>query len=156
MCLSIAATQALAQSLDEIGYVENLWLTSHKASFPAKIDTGALTSSLNARNYEIFKKRGKKWVRFKIQSKNGVRLVVKRPIERFARIRRAGVELKRRPIIKLKACLGGKTQSAEFSLTDRTSMNYQVIVGRKFLENRFVVNPAESFLVSGKCKTKGN
>lgn len=146
-------TSTNAQSLEEIGYVEKLWFKSIKASLSAKIDTGALTSSLNAPDYEVFKKNGEEWVRFKIQKKSGKRIVIKRPVERFVRIRRAGVDVKRRPIIKLKVCLAGKSQTAEFSLTDRSAMNYQAIVGRTFMENLFVVNPAESFLASKKCKS---
>lgn len=149
LCLILQVLDA--KSLDEVGYVEKLWLESYDTSVSAKVDTGALTSSLNAPNYEIFKKNGKKWVRFTLRTKDGDRYNIKKPIERFVRIRRAGVDVKRRPIINLKVCLGGKTRVAEFSLTDRSSMNYPVIVGRAFLNGRFVVNPAEAFLASKKC-----
>ena len=144
-------TPVNAQSLEAIGYVENLWLKPFNASLPAKIDTGARTSSLHAPDYEVFKKKGKKWVRFKLKTKKGKRIEIKRPVERFVRIRRASVEIKRRPIIKLKSCIGGKTKMAEFSLTDRSSMNYQAIIGRAFLSGHFVVNSADAFLASGQC-----
>ncbi len=154
MSVSQATGPAHAQSLSELGYVEKLWLESYETALPAKIDTGAKTSSINAPDFEVFKKNGKKWVRFTLETKSGKKRAIKKPVARFVRIRRAGVEAKERPIIKLKTCLGGKTQVAEFSLADRSEMNYQAIVGRALLRNRFLVNPAEAFLASGRCEDK--
>jgi len=133
------------------GYVENIWF-NNKIAFKAKLDTGAKTSSINARDYEIFKKDGLQWVRFEIKNDQRQKLVVKRKIERFVRIRRAGEHKSERPVIKLKVCLGGIIGVAEFTLADRQSMNYQVLLGRSFMADRILIDPGKSFLVSGRCE----
>jgi hypothetical protein len=42
--------------------------------------------------------------------------------------------------IKTEACIFNQTFTVEFSLTDRANMKYPILLGRKFLRNRFVVD----------------
>ena len=150
----INSTQTRADEPIVAGYVENAWFNDGTAPLKAKLDTGAKSSSINAPEYEIFKKKGKRWVTFSIQNQSGKTLQIKRKVERFVRIRRAGAEMTRRPVIKIKVCVGGKTGVEEFTLADRSSMNYQVLIGRDFLGNRILVDSSRSFLVSGRCKKR--
>ena len=55
-----------------------------------------------------------------------------------------------RYVIESRVKLGKKTWDAEFTLADRTNMQYQVLIGREAIRERFVVNVAESFLRSDK------
>ena len=45
-----------------------------------------------------------------------------------------------RYVIKTKVTLFGKTFKTEFSLADRQQMRYPVLLGRKLLRNRFIVD----------------
>ena len=145
-------TNANAESTLIAGYVEKVWFNSNKIAFKAKLDTGAKTSSINSPNYEVFKRKGIKWVRFEVTNDQGDKFSVERKLQRYTRIRRAGIDLARRPVIKMKICVGGKTGMSEFTLADRSSMNYQVIIGRTFLSNRLLVDSSRAFLASDKCK----
>jgi len=52
----------------------------------------------------------------------------------------------------MKVCIGGTTGFAEFTLSDRQSMNYQVLIGRSFMTDRILIDPGKSFLVSDRCE----
>jgi hypothetical protein len=143
---------AMAEDPIIAGYVERVRFNNNEFALKAKLDTGAKTSTINAPEYEIFKKDGRQWVRFQLANEKGRKLVVKRKIERFARIRRAGTVTSERPVIKMKVCIGGTTGFAEFTLSDRQSMNYQVLIGRSFMTDRILIDPGKSFLVSDRCE----
>jgi len=49
-----------------VGALEEIWLSDLEIALTARIDTGAQTSSLDARNIELFERDGKRWVRFEI------------------------------------------------------------------------------------------
>ncbi|MFW5936983.1 MAG: RimK/LysX family protein, partial [Desulfosalsimonas sp.] len=50
-----------------VGRIEKVRLTPPGRTFHARIDTGATTSSLDARDIETFERDGDDWVRFKIK-----------------------------------------------------------------------------------------
>lgn len=139
------------EDLPQVGYVEKLTLSEQKVTFSAKVDTGAKTSSLHAETYELFKRNGKRWIKFKLVLDDGKTIPIEAKLHRFVRIRRAGVELRRRPVIKLPVCMAGISLREQFTLADRSDMNYEAIVGRSFLKNRFLVNSGQAFLKSGFC-----
>ncbi len=136
------------------GYIEEVWLEKSPAPFKAKLDTGATTSSIHAPAYEIFMRDGREWVRFTITNHSRKALVVERPIERVATIRRAGVKDFKRPVIALHACIGGKMATTQFTLADRSGMSVQVLIGRSFLAQRIVVDSAKSFIAPPACAQK--
>lgn len=141
--------------LQPVGYVENLMMLNHDLRLKAKVDTGAKTSSIHAPDFEVFKRDGKKYVQFDLKTEKGRKVTFKARLKRFVRIRRAGVGLQRRPVVLLSVCLGGRSEKEEFTLTDRAGMNYKAIIGRSFLEDRFLVNSGEAFLASKMCPDKG-
>ncbi|MEP1594240.1 MAG: RimK/LysX family protein, partial [Halieaceae bacterium] len=49
-----------------VGRLESVWLEDFQLSLPARVDTGAETASLDARNIELFERDGDAWVRFEI------------------------------------------------------------------------------------------
>jgi hypothetical protein len=51
--------------------------------------------------------------------------------------------------IKLKVKVGDQEVLTEFTLTNRDKMNYPVLLGRKFLRHRFVVDVSRNFILSG-------
>ena len=50
------------EGLELLGALESVQLNSTDKTYKARIDTGALTSSLDARDLEIFDKDDKQWV----------------------------------------------------------------------------------------------
>ncbi len=49
-------------------------------------------------------------------------------------------EIEKRFVIKTNVTIGGKHIKALISLTDRGTMRYPVLIGRKLLKNRFIVD----------------
>ncbi len=134
------------------GVIEQVSLPNLGIHLDAKLDTGAKSSALNAQNIEFFSKGRAKFVRFSLTDGSGKQLAVERPLVRMVRIRRAGVKVVKRPIIKLNVCVGGQTAVTLFSLTDRSRLNYQVLIGRRFLAGRFIVASGKTHLLRGKCR----
>lgn len=71
---------------------------------------------------------------------------VEAPLVRFARIRQASSEeVDRRPVVELTIKIGEFTDTAEFTLTDRTSMTYPILLGREFLRDIALIDVAKSY-----------
>ncbi len=133
------------------GFVEWAHLTSSRFAIKAKLDTGAKSSSVNAVDVAQFKRGNESWVRFQLQNSRGEKLIIERPIVRVARIRRASAEISERQVVTLEICIAGRTGEAEFTLADRTGMNYDLLIGRSFLSSRLLVDSGAQFLGTGKC-----
>src|SRR5262245_57528057 len=78
-----------------VGWVEDAVLLPEKVMVKAKMDTGALTSSLDAKDIEPFKRDGQKWVRFTVEltdAKTGenVASTFERQVVRNVKVRGAG------------------------------------------------------------------
>ena len=48
-----------------------------------------------------------------------------------------------RPVINARIVIGGKGLNAEFTIIDRSRMRYPVIIGRRVLEDGFIVDPSK-------------
>lgn len=131
-----------------IGRIEEIRLSPPGRIFHARIDTGANTSSLDARNIEAFERDGSSWVRFDIQDpKEETRYTVEKPVVRHVLIIQASSDEKdRRPVIELQFQIGRIKRVEEFTLEDRTHMDYQVLIGRNILRDLMVVDVAQKFL----------
>lgn len=140
------------------GWVEWVQLQPYQMSAKAKLDTGAKTSSMHAKNIEWFEKDGNDWVRFQFspntkltskrilsgKTKNFV--TIEAPVVRSTRIKqhkRASVE---RPVIMHKITLDGVEHDVEFTLTDRSRFIYPILFGRRFLGEAAIVDPARTYL----------
>ncbi len=123
---------------------------------PAKIDTGARTSSLHATEIERFDRDGHRWVRFLLDLGEGrsepVTCEVPRADKRL--ITSSNGEGQERFIIKTRLQLGEHSFRAEFSLADRSDMKFPILIGRTALRSRFVVEPGRSWLQSTKHERK--
>lgn len=65
--LSLSFSSASCHAATEHwGWIEQSWLMPERMQAKAKLDTGALTSSLDARNIHRYKKDGERWVRFDV------------------------------------------------------------------------------------------
>lgn len=125
-----------------VGGLEEVWFPDLGLALTARIDTGAATASLHAREIEQFERDGKPWVRFTIiNPKTDTPETLERRLVRTVGISQSGAaEAKRRPVVKLGILIGQVEQTAEFSLTDRSHTGYQVMIGRSILKDVMVVD----------------
>ena len=126
--------------LDIIGRTE-------QANFPellldkvfVKIDTGAYTSSLHC---AFVKKIDEKHVEFEpldsSHHSTGKSFVL--PIVKKTTVKSSNGETEERFIIQTKIEIKGKEFDIRFSLTDRTDMKFPILIGRRFLANKFLVD----------------
>ncbi|WP_116472558.1 ATP-dependent zinc protease family protein [Zobellella maritima] len=127
-----------------VGETEDVWLEAVNDIFPARIDTGATTSSLSAKDITVFERDGKRWVSFSM-AHEGVaeELIVETPLVRRVRIRQASADdSERRPVVALTMRIGRLSEKTEFTLTDRSQMSYPILLGREFLKDIAVVDIA--------------
>jgi hypothetical protein len=115
----------------------------------AKIDTGAYTSAINCCSIKIIEKNGEQRVRFNLldpshPSYNNKKFTL--PIYKRRKIKNSFGQVEERYIIKTKILLFGELFDIELSLTDRSKMEYPVLLGRKVLHNHFLVNVARTNL----------
>src|ERR1017187_9212632 len=105
----------------------------------AKIDTGAYTSSLHC--YDIREEKGilcfkllnAPQAEFKVQDQKFSEYSQKNNKNSFG-------EIEKRYVIKTSITIGGKNIKTFISLTDRGTMRYPVLIGRKLLKKHFIVD----------------
>jgi hypothetical protein len=132
--LLFTAEMVSAEEKVTIGTVEDVLLLPWRVKLPARIDTGAAKSSLDARELKVHEDR----VEFKLPRRYGGLQLDLRIIE--WRHVRTPEGLERRPIVELEICLGSKRIRTLVNLTDRSRVKYPLILGRNFLKEDFVVD----------------
>ena len=125
-----------------IGAVETVTIDPPGVKFKARVDSGANTASLDARDLVIFERDGKRWVRFKLRPLDGQETPeIERPVKRFVRVSQTNSpESDRRPVVELGIELGGVKDIIDFNLRDRSQMTYPVLLGRKYLRDRALID----------------
>ena len=131
-----------------LGWRETIGLPEFGLSgIPAKIDTGARTSSLHATHIQFFDRDGVECARFRIDLGHGHETTL---CEAFGVARRtitsSNGQSEDRLIVKTRLQIGETRFRTEFSLTDRSDMVYPALIGRMALRGRFVVDPLHSYL----------
>ena len=132
-CLTRGGTVESAEKVT-VGLVEEVILLPWGVKIPARVDTGAATSSLDARDISI---KGKT-VEFSLAQKYGG-LRISRPIVAWRTIRSAEAQ-DERPVIVLQFCLGSQVIRARVNLNDRSQVKYPLLIGRNALKKNFVVD----------------
>lgn len=123
----------------------------------AKIDTGADTSTLHARDIRIVGEGEARRVQFtppllrrqsscKEWPEGGVRHVTA-PLVEERIVRSSMGEDEVRVIIRTRLVLGSLEFEANFSLASRVGLRFPVLIGRDALEGRTVVDPGRSHLL---------
>ena len=124
------------------GWVETVEIGPQRTELAAKLDTGATTSSVDAREIQRFRRGGKRYVRFTIpDGKGNLGDSVEKPLVRIVRIKRHDGDYQRRPVVKLNVCLGDLLREVEFTLVNRETFDHAVLLGRNLLDGFAVVDP---------------
>lgn len=124
-----------------LGAVERVRLDPEGLVFDARIDTGAETSSMDARDLVEFERNGAPWVRFAVvDPAKGRPVLIERAISRRVRIKRHAAQSVLRPVVSLCVRIGRLEREREFTLADRTGFEFPVLIGRNFLRDLAVVD----------------
>ena len=126
----------------------------------AKIDTGAYTASLNAKDIEYYEKEGDKWVRFTPVVDDKELATKELPLVKVSRIKQRveegdndDVESARRPGVELTVCIGEQKKVIEVNLTNRDHFTYPLLVGAKALRQfDALVDAGRKYIADPECK----
>ena len=113
----------------------------------AKVDTGAFTSALHCKDVQLVRSGLRKKLSFWLIDKTG------EPAHQFysdqfsqRMIRNSFGVAELRYVIKTRIILFGRTIRAEFTLADRDQLKNPVLLGRRLLRNRFIVDVSQKNL----------
>ncbi|MBC7540431.1 MAG: ATP-dependent zinc protease [Bacteriovorax sp.] len=134
--------------LEFVGWREIVSLPMFKLlDLKAKIDTGAKTSALHADEIEFITFKGKKYVRFSIETDEGKKKYIKSRFLEEREIKSSTGQKTIRPVVKTKIRMGKSEFEIEITLINRDLMGFKMLIGREALNGRFLINPARSYLL---------
>ncbi|NGX16643.1 RimK/LysX family protein [Wenzhouxiangella sp. XN24] len=134
------------------GYVERVVISAEGLSLKARLDTGALTSSLDAHNIVRFRRGDARYVRFDVRDPATDEYVtLERPLVRNVRIRQHEGPPVRRPVVRMRLCLGHLVREVEVNLTSRKQLIYPLLIGRSAMRSAVIVDPDLTFTSRPKC-----
>ena len=112
----------------------------------AKIDTGAGISSIHCSHIHVVKKDGQHVLECHL-------LGLKSPVFYFTEfkerlIRSSNGQSEIRYAVKIQVSINSRKIKTEFTLSKRDQMNFPVLLGRRFLRNRFIVDVSKMYLFS--------
>ncbi len=131
-----------------VGELEKVWLDPPGISVNARVDTGASSNSLHAEDMVEFERDGRDWIRFYIDTADDEdRVQIEKPVLRWVRVyQQADPEGTRRPVIRMRLFLGDVQDTFEFTLADRSHLEYQMLLGRNFLTDVALVDVGRQFI----------
>ena len=133
------------------GSVEYVELVKEELKIKARIDTGAMSSSIGVYRVQKFERDGKRWVRFALDKADDAR-VYEYPVSGTINIKQESDEVAEyRFEIKADVLVGGKKyRNQVFNLADRSHLDYQLLIGRNFLKDIAVVDVSGRYLLGKK------
>ncbi len=129
-----------------VGEMERVWLEPPGTTLIARVDTGAHSSSLHAENLVEFERDGEDWVRFDLILDDEIKTLERRVV-RYVRVyQQADPEGTRRPVVTMRLRIGDVHDSFEFTLADRSHLDFQLLLGRNFLTDMALVDVGKQFV----------
>ncbi|MEM7768195.1 MAG: RimK/LysX family protein [Pseudomonadota bacterium] len=136
-----------------------------------KLDSGALTSSINAEVRGFFTEDGQPLnddeayaavkagggpsaiVEFVVENEAERRIRVLRPVVRWAYIKGKTDNTIQRPVVIMEFCISGLYVKEEVNLSERDHLNYPVLIGRNMLKAaNILVDSRESYTYKSRCE----
>lgn len=140
-----------------IGSTDRISLPEFELSdIPCKIDTGAYTSSLHCSQVKILEKNDETFLVFKLYDKRfGLQNKKEFRFKEFKerKVRSSNGELDYRYSINTEVRIFNKKIKTEFTLSYREKMKFPILLGKRFLKNRFLVDVSQDELSFNRKKT---
>jgi hypothetical protein len=141
-----------SESVSTIGWREWVILPRFSSSaIKAKIDTGAKTSSLHARDLELVEGDDGTVARFRLEPEDGSTddtSVVTAPVVDYRTVKSSNGQSQTRPVVRTEIEVGDDVFVLDLTLADRGSMRHRILLGRRALEDRYRVDAGRSYLLS--------
>lgn len=137
------------------GWVEFIEILPWGIKVKAKLDSGALTSSMQAEDIETFERGDENWVRFilEVEDKASGEVVAKtverRVLRDFNAIGAGGKDY--RKVVLMEVCIGNTISEEQFSLEDRDNRIYPVLLGRRTIQALGNIDVTQTFINNPEC-----
>ncbi len=128
-----------------VGCQEEVLLLPWGIRLPARVDTGAGLTSLDARDLKVKDNMAE----FRLPEEYGGQQI-RLPIVAWRHIRSAEAR-ERRPVVEMQLCFGPKRIHTRVNLNDRTRVRYPVIIGRNVLKHGYVVDATQTNIAPPRC-----
>ena len=122
----------------------------------AKVDTGAKTSCLHTFSIEPYCEGGMDYVRFKVhplQKNESLVILCSAAVKDERIVSDSGGHKELRYIIETIVRIGDKSRLIDMSLTNRDSMRFRMLLGRRAMGEETLIDPGASYL-NGRLKAK--
>ena len=129
------------------------WCTLPELGIPsikARVDSGAKTSALHAKNIAPFIKEGQNWVKFDINPiQNNVKTIIhcEAPLVDKRVVKSSSGFREQRYVIQTSLEIGNSIWIIEMTLTNRDSMGFRMLLGREAMSGRVMVDPEQQYLL---------
>ncbi|MBD1572227.1 MULTISPECIES: ATP-dependent zinc protease family protein [Vibrio] len=117
----------------------------------AKIDTGARSSCLHTFKLETFERDSELWVRFwvhPLQNNNDFIKECEAKVLDQRMVKDSGGHEEQRFVIQTMLKFNKEEWPIEMTLTNRENMLFRMLLGRTAMQNKIIVDPTASFLIS--------
>lgn len=142
----------MQKDIDKIRLGWREWVAFPELNLPAikaKIDTGAKTSALHAFHVERYQKETVNMLKFlvhPIQQNTDFKIECHAPILDQREIVDSGGHREMRYVIESLISIGDKVWPIELSLTNRDTMRFRMLLGRRAMAYSAIVEPDVSYL----------
>ncbi len=153
----LLAIPAFAAEPTLYGRYEHIKVEEIGKILPAKMDTGAMTASLSARDIEQFKRDGEDWVRFRLAVDGADDTLYEQRLLGISRIKTRAEEAgnvdpdsepprAERPVVGMQLCIGDQLREVQVNLTDRTHFSYPLLIGAETIRDlNAAIYPTEKY-----------
>lgn len=117
----------------------------------AKVDTGARTSAIHATGHTPVERDGQTWIEFHLHPDHDDpdrTVTAVAPLVDRRAVRSSSGEEEERYVVRTPIVLHGSRYDIELTLTERADMGFRMLLGRRALRRRFLVDPGHSYLSS--------
>lgn len=154
--LLLFTEQSFASTKTVFGYIEKAVIVDKNITLPAKLDTGAKSSSLHAINITKIEKDGKSYVRFTVPYQGKEVTFVSECIGSVSIKPRTGeMEHIMRPVVMMKVKLGSQEQVIRVNLTNRAHFIYPLLLGRQaIIAFNGLVDPSIKYEVTSQLESE--
>lgn len=130
----------MKRPLDIIGRDALIDFTGYTSNVPAKVDTGADSSSVWASEVSVDEEGVLRFALFAKGSELYTGQRIKRRNFRVAQVKSSSGHVQIRYQVRLSVVIGGRRIRAYFNLSDRSRNQYPVLIGRRTLAGKFLVD----------------